>query len=133
MKHLTAALRATPRTRKGSRPREPLPVLIIGCGSPCLLSSIMVDHHLPFRTRMTSAAPPLHPEQNVLLFCCWAEPNGRDAEMRRFARVMLVGVAALAAAPAGAEVMSFRADLKGSSEVPPNTSPGTGTYSDRHV
>ena len=34
--------------------------------------------------------------------------------------------AALAASPAFAETMSFKADLKGASEVPPVTTPGTG-------
>jgi hypothetical protein len=39
-----------------------------------------------------------------------------------------VAVAAtLAASPAFAEIMSFKADLKGASEVPLNTSQGTGT------
>ncbi len=35
--------------------------------------------------------------------------------------------AVLAASPAMAEMMSYKADLKGTSEVPPTTSAGTGT------
>jgi len=49
--------------------------------------------------------------------------------MTRFTRSTLIGLAvaaALAASPACAEMMSFKADLKGASEVPPTTSPGTG-------
>src|SRR3954453_8160586 len=49
--------------------------------------------------------------------------------MARVARSALAGVAVavtLAASPAFAEIMSFKADLKGASEVPPNTSQGTG-------
>ena len=38
----------------------------------------------------------------------------------------LAVAAALAAVPAYAEMMSFKADLKGASEVPPVTSQGTG-------
>src|SRR3954454_3929103 len=50
--------------------------------------------------------------------------------MTRFAHSALVAVAVaatLAAGPALAEIMSFKADLKGVSEVPPTTSQGTGT------
>jgi hypothetical protein len=49
--------------------------------------------------------------------------------MTRLTRSMLAGLAvaaALAADPACAEMMSFKADLKGASEVPPTTSQGTG-------
>lgn len=49
--------------------------------------------------------------------------------MTRFVRSTLTGLAmagALAATPALAETMSFTADLKGASEVPPTTSQGTG-------
>lgn len=49
--------------------------------------------------------------------------------MTRFAGLMLAGMSisiALAMTPAYGEVMSFRAELTGASEVPPNTSPGTG-------
>ena len=49
--------------------------------------------------------------------------------MTRLTRSMLAGLAvaaALAASPACAETMSFKADLKGASEVPPITSQGTG-------
>ena len=49
--------------------------------------------------------------------------------MARFTRSTLMGFAvatALAASPAWAEMMSFKADLKGASEVPPTTSGGTG-------
>jgi len=52
-----------------------------------------------------------------------------ETEMTRFARSTLAGLAvaaALAAVPACAEMMSFKADLKGGSEVPPTTSQGTG-------
>jgi len=38
----------------------------------------------------------------------------------------LTVAAALAASPVYAEMMSFKADLKGASEVPPTTSSGTG-------
>lgn len=43
---------------------------------------------------------------------------------------LAIGMAAalaFAAAPAFAEVINLKAELKGSSEVPPNDSPGTGT------
>jgi hypothetical protein len=40
----------------------------------------------------------------------------------------LAVAATLVATPAFAETMSFKADLKGASEVPPVTSPGTGTF-----
>lgn len=43
---------------------------------------------------------------------------------------LAVGIAAalvFSAAPAFAEVINLKADLKGSSEVPPSESPGTGT------
>ena len=49
--------------------------------------------------------------------------------MTVFARSTLAGLvvaAALAAVPAYAETTSFKADLKGASEVPPTTSQGTG-------
>src|SRR3954463_13765061 len=49
--------------------------------------------------------------------------------MTMFARSMLAGLAvaaALAAVPAYGETASFKADLKGASEVPPTTSQGTG-------
>ena len=49
--------------------------------------------------------------------------------MTRFVRSTLAGLAvtaALAVSPASAEMMSFKADLKGASEVPPTTSEGTG-------
>jgi len=49
--------------------------------------------------------------------------------MTIFARSTLAGLAvaaALAASPAFAETTSFKADLKGASEVPPTTSQGTG-------
>ena len=49
--------------------------------------------------------------------------------MTRLARSTLAGLAiaaALAASPACAETMSFKADLKGASEVPPITSQGAG-------
>lgn len=49
--------------------------------------------------------------------------------MTKFAPSTLAGLAiaaALAAAPAFAETMSFRADLKGASEVPSTTSQGAG-------
>jgi hypothetical protein len=40
----------------------------------------------------------------------------------------IVAAAILAcAAPASAEMVHFKADMKGSTEVPPNNSPGTGT------
>ncbi len=49
--------------------------------------------------------------------------------MSRFSCLVLAGfaAAAFAASPASAETMSFKADLKGSSEVPPTDSGGTGT------
>jgi hypothetical protein len=50
--------------------------------------------------------------------------------MARFARSAPTWVAvalALAAGPAFAEIMAFKADLSGASEVPPTTSQGTGT------
>jgi hypothetical protein len=49
--------------------------------------------------------------------------------MTRIARSTLAGLAVaalLVATPAFAEMMSFKADLKGASEVPPTTSQGTG-------
>ena len=49
--------------------------------------------------------------------------------MTMFARSTLAGLvvaAALAAVPAYAEMTSFKADLKGASEVPPTSSQGTG-------
>ena len=49
--------------------------------------------------------------------------------MTLFARSTLAGLvvaAALAAVPAFAETTSFKADLKGASEVPPTTSQGVG-------
>ena len=49
--------------------------------------------------------------------------------MSKFFRVKLSGLviaAALAAQPALAETMMFKADLKATSEVPPTTSQGTG-------
>jgi CHRD domain len=49
--------------------------------------------------------------------------------MARFARSAPTWVAvalALAAGPAFAEIMAFKADLDGASEVPPTTSQGTG-------
>src|SRR3954465_15585168 len=49
--------------------------------------------------------------------------------MTTFARSVLTGVAVaviLTVSPAFAEIMSFKADLKGGSEVPPTTSQGTG-------
>src|SRR5690349_21418282 len=49
--------------------------------------------------------------------------------MTLFARSTLAGLtvaAALAVGPACAETTSFKADLKGASEVPPTTSQGTG-------
>jgi len=53
----------------------------------------------------------------------------RKTNMTRFVRSTLAGLAvtaALAVSPASAEMMSFKADLKGASEVPPTTSEGTG-------
>lgn len=50
--------------------------------------------------------------------------------MPKFSRSIFAGLAvaaALAASPAYAETVSFKADLKGTSEVPPTTSQGTGT------
>ena len=47
----------------------------------------------------------------------------------RFIRNTITGITvavALGATPSLAEMMSFKADLKGASEVPPTTSPGTG-------
>jgi hypothetical protein len=46
--------------------------------------------------------------------------------MTKFIRPMLAVVAALTATPALAEMMSYKADLKGTSEVPPTTSQGAG-------
>jgi hypothetical protein len=49
--------------------------------------------------------------------------------MMNLVRPILVGLAVaavFAATPAMAEMMSYKADLKGASEVPPTTSPGTG-------
>ncbi len=50
--------------------------------------------------------------------------------MTKFARSTFAGLAvaaALAVTPAHAEMMSFKADLKGASEIPPTTSQGSGT------
>jgi hypothetical protein len=46
--------------------------------------------------------------------------------MTKLIRSMLAVVAVLAATPAMAEMMSYKADLKGTSEVPPTTSQGAG-------
>jgi len=49
--------------------------------------------------------------------------------MTRFIRSTVTGLTvalALSATPSLAEMMSFKADLKGASEVPPTTSKGTG-------
>jgi CHRD domain len=49
--------------------------------------------------------------------------------MTSFVRSMLAGLAvaaAVAVTPASAETISFKADLKGASEVPPTTSQGAG-------
>ena len=56
--------------------------------------------------------------------------NWSNQIMLKFSRVLLSGLAiaaVLAAQPARAETMSFRADLKAASEVPPTTSQGAGT------
>lgn len=50
--------------------------------------------------------------------------------MPKFSRFIFTGLAiaaTLAVSPAYAETVSFKADLKGASEVPPTTSQGTGT------
>jgi hypothetical protein len=52
-----------------------------------------------------------------------------ETRMPNLTRSRLAGcvvAAVLTATPAGAEMMSYRADLKGASEVPPTTSQGTG-------
>ena len=54
----------------------------------------------------------------------------RKTKMTRVVRSTLAGlvmIAAFAATSASAEMMSFKADLKGASEVPPTASGGTGT------
>lgn len=50
--------------------------------------------------------------------------------MRKFTHLTVVGLslaAALSAMPVKAEMQSYKADLKATSEVPPTTSQGTGT------
>ena len=46
--------------------------------------------------------------------------------LRPLLTMAVVGLA-VSAAPAFAEVVNYHADLKGTAEVPPTTSPGTGT------
>jgi CHRD domain len=65
----------------------------------------------------------------VLLIRQTVDLNRRKTEMTPLARTLagMAVAATLAATPAFAEMMSLKADLKGASEVPPVTSPGTGT------